>query len=86
MLIGEVLLRLLSLGYRPATVDEIAAVQSQVGDGIPYLGEVAGYGPGFALGGYGGTYVTSSKCPGYFCSLEEATVLYPGDKIAAVKL
>ena len=83
--IGEVLSRLLSIGYRPAGIDEITAIQSQAGDGIPYLGDSDG-GPAFDLDGYAGIAVTNSKCPGFNCANEDGAMIYNGDKIAAVKL
>ena len=82
---GEAIFRLLSLGYRPAVVDEITAIQSQAGDGIPYLGDST-LGPAYDLDGYAGLTVTSSKCPGVPCSNTSSMFIFPGDKIAAVKL
>jgi hypothetical protein len=79
----EILFRLLSIGYRPADVDEITAIQPQAGDGIHYLG---------SAGMFEG--VTNSKCIGTICAEVSlvndpnvpAPMIYPGDKIAAVKL
>ncbi len=91
--VTEALLRLLSLGYRPAMIDEITAIQPQAGDGIPYLGTTGTQwtgtdyaSPAQGLNEHGLITVTSSICPGAGCAINMTNFIWNGDKIAVVKL
>jgi peptidoglycan hydrolase-like protein with peptidoglycan-binding domain len=75
----EIALRLAAMGYRPATVDEIMAIQPQAGEGIYGLGTLG------TLGYYGFYPVTSNACPGILCEVLTSSV-FPMDKVAAVKM
>ena len=73
--------RLLSLGYRPATLDEALAIQSgNTTDDVDAV-TVLGYKyTGFF------TALISNKCPGKLCAGNVNNMIYNGDKVAAVKL